>query len=131
MKRFTMGQEQRHAELLDRLTTKKAALEDAINEYNEKARALFVNVTENAEDLQSAIDDANALLDGVREDAQAHYDEKSEKWQESDKGTDYQEWISELEQTLDDVEVDAPEDVSEPDFSAIDTFEHIRQGVDD
>lgn len=52
-------------------------------------------------------DKLNAVLEDINEfinDARASYDDKSERWQESDKGQAVDTWIGELEQARDDLE---------------------------
>ena len=51
----------------------------------------------------------------VTEAAQAEFDAKSEKWQESDKGIVVRTWIEQWEVSLDDVDLDLPEPLAELD----------------
>ena len=73
-------------------------------------------LTEAAGKISDAISEYNALLDDAREfcadiaqTAQDEWDDKSEKWQESDRGTDCAGWIEGWR----DVEL---EELDEPDF---------------
>lgn len=43
------------------------------------------------------------LLEQVEQERATHYDDKSERWQESDKGQDYQSDSDEFERMVDDL----------------------------
>lgn len=131
MKAFTSAQKKEHAAIVERLHATRGTLRDAIDAFNGKLTEEYGAVDRAREACQDAIDEANALLDDVRGDAQSHFDDRSEKWQEGDAGQQYQDWISELEQPLDRVEVDEPQPLIEPDLDGIETFEEIRQAVED
>jgi uncharacterized protein YukE len=72
-------------------------------------------------DLNATIQQANELIVEVHDDQEAFYNERSEKWQEGDAGTAYQDWMSEWESEID--EVESPEE----DF--IESFESLSAEV--
>ena len=47
-----------------------------------------------------AVEELSNLLDEVREDAQATFDKRSEKWQDGEKGQEVQSDIEELEEMI-------------------------------
>jgi len=47
--------------------------------------------------LQNSIEDSCSYTQDLAEAAQEYYDERSERWMESERGDAYAEWISELE----------------------------------
>jgi hypothetical protein len=65
------------------------------------------------------IKELNQFIDDIRSDMQDYYDERSEKWQESDNGQMYQDWIDQWDNCyleVDDfLEVNIPEDFDLPD----------------
>lgn len=92
-------------------------IQKLVEEYNE-----FVN--EWGERTEKAVarynDDLNDLrgtYQSIAETAQEYYDERTETWQNGDKGQAYAEWISELENPdIDDFDFDIPAPIDEPDF---------------
>jgi len=158
MKQFTGTQKKEHAEIIERMQTAKQTLEEAVEACNEKFDAAYAPIELAINEFNQQLADAyeqvetaraayletleagTAFIAGVREDAQSYFDDRSEAWQEGEKGEAYQDWINEL----DDVNLDAPEldqpteldmpdrpELAMPDFDAIDTFEGIRQGVEE
>ena len=57
------------------------------------------------EAMTDAIGDLEAWRDDLRNEVQDHFEDRSEKWQESPAGEQVQAWID----ALDDVQFDAPE----------------------
>jgi len=114
-------------------------LRAAVDAHNEAVEAAFAPVKE-------AVDAYNETLDAIRSfyadqesDAQSTFDERSEKWQESDKGQAFQAWIESLGAasvlddlevpTFDPIEIDDPPEIEVPE----DVDEHVEtiEGVAD
>jgi hypothetical protein len=51
--------------------------------------------------LEKQIDDVRAALDTEVQDMRSEFDDKSEKWQEGDKGTEVAAWLDELSDVVD------------------------------
>ena len=70
--------------------------------------AKFKRLSEKIESLVSEYNDtvnaANAFIQEIHEKQDDYYSERSEKWQESDKGSDYESWMSEWEEEIEEIE---------------------------
>ena len=64
---------------------------------------------------------ARTLASEISEPAQEQFDAKSERWQDSDAGTQIRTWIGQWELSLDDVDLDLPEPLE-----GIDSDEHAN-----
>ena len=63
----------------------------------------------------------------MKDDAEAEYDDKSEKWQEGDRGTAAREWIDSFDNVeLDDAEMEAPEPLEEVEAEGLDDLENLE-----
>lgn len=67
-----------------------------LSEQLEEARSAF----------EAAVQEANDFLEAVAPELRAYYDEKSEKWQESDAGSAYDGWVTTFESKLDEPALD-------------------------
>lgn len=98
-------------------------LDAAVEEAREKINGIIAEINE-------AKDDAREILDDAAMEAESYWDERSEKWQEGDRGQAYDEWKNRLREladaaaeTVEDVEITPPErpgwvdEVGEADFS--------------
>jgi chromosome segregation ATPase len=84
--------------LLEELKDLGTTLETATSDYNDK------------------VEEINKFIETIRDRLQEEFDEKSEGWQEGDKGSSVQSMISEYDTSLDSIEADV---------SGIDTFENL------
>lgn len=75
--KLSKAQIKQHVELHEELAAAESALESAIEAYN----AVLAEAREHCQE--------------IAETAQSEWDEKSERWQESDKGVEAQAWITE------------------------------------
>lgn len=115
MKKLTKTQEKEKAEHSSNLFDAHSAVEEAINKYNAILEAA-------KEDVEIAVNDFNEKLSGARtfceqlvSDMENYEGERSDKWQESDAASSFQDWKSEWENIqLDDFEVDFPEPLEAP-----------------
>lgn len=70
--------------------------------------------------LNEKRDELHGILDEAASDASTYYDERSEKWQEGDRGSVYSDWKDELQRIAGEIaeEFEVPEypDLEEPDW---------------
>jgi hypothetical protein len=69
-------------------------ISDAIAEYNTLVEDKKGNIDLAIEELNSAISEANGFAENIASEIQAYIDERSEKWQDSDRGSAYNDWCS-------------------------------------
>lgn len=55
-------------------------------------------------EIDALLERAKEVLQGIIDDRTSEFDEKSAKWQESEKGTDYQEVTDSLQQAFDEID---------------------------
>lgn len=58
---------------------------------------------------QSALDTAKDIVNDMVETMQTYYDEKSEIWQDGEKGTSYMSAIEDIEELLENLEISFPD----------------------
>jgi hypothetical protein len=85
--------------------------------------------------VQSALIEANAIrgelynvLDDLCVEAEAYYNDRSDKWREGDAGDAYQSWIYQLEATRDAVDDDFSVEIENPVLEAVTGVENNMQG---
>ena len=61
---------------------------------------LFTELDDLAVQYNEKLQEIHELRDEIREEMQTYFDEKSEKWQESDAGQDFQTWIESWEEDV-------------------------------
>ena len=71
---------------------------------------LHQKITDLVVEANDTIGDYNAELNGVWDEGTSYQDGRSERWRESDAGSDYASWISDIEDAKLD-ELDEPDDL--------------------
>lgn len=109
-----------------RLRDTAASLEAAVEEYNAAIESLKAPVEAALEAYNEALAAAADFAEGVVADAQSEWDDKSERWQESERGLAVQSWIQEWQAlTLDEAAIHFPDNLEFPDLSAADEIDGL------
>jgi chromosome segregation ATPase len=103
------------------LRAKAIALNAAIAAFNREVGPLARAVAETQANYNETVEQARTLASQISEAAQEVFDAKSERWQDSDNGTQVRTWIEQWEISLDDIDLDLPEPLEE-----IDPDEHAH-----
>lgn len=141
MKRLTKAQEKSFRSLLADLDEKQDDLRDAVSSFhdgrsrafdalkaaveafNHEQEQLWGDVESAREDVKAALEEIEVFRDGVANDLACFFDEKSEKWQESDAGTAFIDWrdkwdstpeidLQAVEDSPSEVEIEEPEELN-------------------
>lgn len=72
-------------------------LKAAIEEYNTTIKEAYEKLKEEVDLYNEQLSEVNSFIADVREELQNTFDERSDKWQESDAGSDFQNWIDSWE----------------------------------
>ena len=127
MNRLNKARIARRDELDALLNARKKALEGAINRFNEAVGDLWIAVEEAADAYNEAVDEANEFRSDVHEEMDGYFNDRSEKWQEGEKGSDYSDWMNEWDMEFDQIEVERPAEAEAPDCSAVGALENLPE----
>ena len=111
MTKFTKFEVAEIDKLCNRLRDGYDELNAAIDKYNEAVKALWEPVQKALDTYNEAISDANCYAnDELTSGMQEYYDEKSEKWQQGEKGQRFDAWLQEWSTELEQVSLDEPDE---------------------
>ena len=96
-------------------SSQAAALNAAIAAFNQAIEPICLPVVEALDGYNAILEKARALSIDVTEAAHGEFDARSERWQQSDKGIFVRIWIEKWELSLDDIDLDMPEPLTEID----------------
>lgn len=121
----------RRDEIAADMQNASADLKDAIEAFNEAMQAAWKAV----EDAQSAYNDklsvARDFIETFVDECRSEAADKSEKWQEGEAAERVESWLGELEAIdLDDIELEAPEPLAEPDLAHSDELAEMPENAD-
>lgn len=126
MKALDKEQEKKKGELVDAIRSAHAELETAIKAFNETVETAKDEVQGKLNTLNEKITEAGEWTESIASDMDSYYEEKSERWQEGEKGQEYSAWKEEYENfSADSVDVDFPDDIEVPDCTVGDDLENL------
>lgn len=131
MKSLNKQQQAEKGRICEHLRQAASKVESELQRFDEAVQDAAVPVQQAIESYNEALRNAAEFVENVASDLQSVYDEKSEKWQESERGENFKRWIEEWESiVLDDAEIEIPESVEPPDLSAADNIELLTDEAD-
>jgi len=92
MKRLNKDQSREKTEHAENIRKKYTELEEALAKYNAAIVEAKGPVEAAVEQLNGAIDDANQWMADITGQMEDYIGERSEKWQEGEAGSNYNEW---------------------------------------
>lgn len=109
--------------LVTALAEKRAELDSALEAFNAQIAPLSADLRQAIEDYNSLLFDARAFVEEFVAEMQTEFEDKTERWQDSDRGQAVAEWISDLENSADfeDVGFEEPQEIEldAPDHAAL------------
>lgn len=98
---------------IEALTVADNRLIEALDVYNAAVRDAYAKLAERIEEFNGHAQAAKSFCEDIANERREEFDNRSDKWRESDAGSEAEAWISEWEGIeLDDVSVDEPEDIT-------------------
>ena len=85
---------------LIRLAEAESALTRAVSNIESIHAEYAAKLEAEAESIDEALDLARGVLEDIISEAQDHADSRSDKWQESDSGQAYRDWIEHFESKI-------------------------------
>jgi len=118
MQRLTKEKWKEVADAMDACQKQGSQLQMAVDYYNKVVDPARGDLGDCINSYNESVEALKELYKGFASEAQEYYDNRSEAWQDSDAGSTHMEWIGQLEEIdgLDDVEIELPEDLEEPDL---------------
>lgn len=113
---------------LKRIADAKASIEEAKSKIENLIDELRSKIDEAISEANDARDDAYNALDDLASEAQTYYDERSEKWQESDAASQYTDWISAIETARDNIGEEIAIDLEQ---IGLDQFDEIINALEE
>lgn len=115
----------------EKLKEAHAAVVEAVKAYNEKRAELWDAISSACDAFDEAREAAEEWARDVGSRIDDECSEKSDKWQDSDRGQEVQSWKGEYENfSLEALELEDPGDIDEPDAPQESYFEGLPEEVE-
>jgi DNA repair exonuclease SbcCD ATPase subunit len=103
-----------HAALAEALSSSHERLSAAVESFNAALEAARAELAPLVEDWNEKLSEAREFASDIKGNAEGELEEKSERWQESDKGRQAAEWIEAWGWEPEDWEPEAAEELEPP-----------------
>lgn len=124
--KFTKAQVAEWREHIDNIRSAHDDLTEAVQRYNDVMRAEREKVEEAIGDVAQLVAAANEWRVGVAsDDLRPEWELKSDKWQDSERGTAASEWIDAVEAEVEPPEVEFPDELEEPSDDYIEEMDNL------
>ncbi len=122
MQQLSKARATQKTEIVAKLYAEKDKVEALLADYNEAVIALNMATS----DFNAVVMEANEFRQAVVDSQQEYFDNRSEKWQESDAADEYQSWIDSWNQELEEIDDEQFEECDSLDMDAtIEVFEQM------
>jgi len=120
--KMTKSEKTRITTLLAKMENARDKVDLAVTTFNSKVSELEAPVTKAIDTLNELQAEIYGVMEDIHNERSGEFDDKSERWQESEAAEDAQSWLSSIEYFKDlfGEELEAPETQMEIDLSAID-----------
>jgi hypothetical protein len=96
--------------ICQQLRTQYEALEEAVEAFNTAMEAQWEAVADALAHYNETVNQANEWLATVSSEIERYMSDRSEKWQDSERGQTYEQWKNDFESNdLEEVELDMPD----------------------
>lgn len=87
-----------------RLSKENADLTAVLEEQGAIIEAAYERINGAIDTYNGVLADAHSFIEDISQEAQSEFDDKSERWQEGDRGSEVQEWIESLDNACSEME---------------------------
>ena len=117
MKRLMPGQRDRITDLVSKMDKLADEITSEFDEVRGIMDTLATKVGGLVTDYNECVADLRSIYEDAHEDATDYYEERSDRWKEGDAGTEYAQWMEQLENHgIEEIEVEIPTELEPPDF---------------
>ena len=115
MKKLSKGLIQERDHLVRELEEKRQALQEAVDDYNAKLQELNEELDGPLQEFNQACENLETWRQAIHEEQESFYEERSENWQDGERGQAYSEWKDQYEEEIrSDHELEFPNDLEMP-----------------
>lgn len=119
-------------ELIGWMRDKLTELKAEVSDFNGKLDELKEPLQHAIDGYNEAVEAARAYCEEIAEERQGNFDDKSEKWQEGEKGEAAQEWLNEWQNIdLSEIVIELPDELEAPEASHADDLEALPANAEE
>ena len=112
-------------QLARRMDQAEQDVREVIRVHNQRQEENLAELMNAINDLNELTDDVNAFVQEIHDAQDAYQGERSDTWQNTSGGCAYQGWTSEWTLSLEQIHIEPPEPIEEPDMDAAEALREL------
>lgn len=96
------NEQARIADLSQKLAEGRIALDEAIEQANRQIEDIYSDLNQKFEVYGETLEEARGFVEDIHSERDSEYDEKSENWQEGERGSATREWLDGISTLVED-----------------------------
>ena len=125
--RLTRDQMKERDRFIERLNKAYEEVERSVSDANESMHAILEKVNVDIQEYNAVAEEAKAFVQGLADTFRSDFDDKSERWQESDRGQEIVGWI----ETFEEAEIEELTEASLPDLDMADVGDNAASSLEE
>lgn len=130
MRALTKDQVKRVAEVAELLRARRAELENEVETFNAAVNKAWEDLQAKRDAYNEVVREAGEVVTEIHSDLENYRDERSEKWQDSEAGAAFCQWVDEWDSVaLDEASFDEPMELEFDDEDYAEILESLPQEI--
>jgi len=125
MKKLTKDQIDEKDQLARRMDQAEADVREAIRIHNQRLDESWAEVADALDNRSQLVGVANAFLQHIHEEQMNYHGDRPDDWQDSIKGRAYGNWADEWDVALEEITIDCPGPIEEPEMDAAESLRDL------
>lgn len=125
MKTLTREQIQIKLKLALQLTEAGEDLQEAIRRFNETLHTASAEIQNLQGRFNELVQEAQGFVQSIHDEQETYRDERSDRWNESDAGQSYGAWMDAWDASLEEIDLDLPDEIEEVSMEALETIRDL------
>jgi hypothetical protein len=122
--RITKAEQNRLQEIADKVAEERLAFDTAVDEANAAIEDIYSALNERITRYNELLEEGRGVIEDIHSERQSDFDDKSERWQEGERGEATREWLDKLDSDKEEIE-----DIGELTFEPLD-FSEVEDHVE-
>lgn len=109
--KLTKSEEARRIKLRDDLIEAREVMMTEVAQQEDRIRAAVAAINRSFENYNEVLQEARGFVEDIHAERDDEFEERSERWQEGDRGDEAREWLDALQEVIDAMEDIAPVEI--------------------
>jgi len=127
MKSLTREQIQTKLKLAQQLAEAGEDLQETIHRFNATLHIASAEIQALQGRFNELVQEAQGFVQSIHDEQETYRDDRSDRWNESDAGQTYEVWMDAWDASLEEIDLDLPEEIAEVPLDALEILRDLPE----